>query len=115
RLARTVQARLHLRLTYAPGESAADRAQRALEALAEGFQSNADDADFEFPGGEGARSSLYEFENEGWEERSVASHYFVGLLRGLHDPRLPIMIRPARSDGAYRGHVNGSPGVPDST
>lgn len=115
RLARTVQARLHLRLTYAPGESATDRAQKALEALAEGFRSNADDADFEFPGGEGARSSFYEFENEGWEERNVASHYFVELLRGLNDPRLPIMIRPALSDGAYRGHVNGSPGVPDST
>ncbi len=115
RLARSVQARLHLRLAYAPGESAADRAQKALDALAGAFQSNADDADFEFTGGSGARSSNYEFENEGWEERNVASHYFVELLRSMSDPRLPIMIRPALSDGAYRGHVNGSPGEPDST
>jgi hypothetical protein len=115
KLARTVQARLHLRLSRAPGESATARAQLALDALAEGFTSNDDDADFTFIGGSGARSSTYQFEDEGWQEPQTASHFYVELLRGLNDPRLPISIRPALSDSAFRGHLNGTIGEPDST
>jgi hypothetical protein len=129
RLARTVQARHHLRLAYAPGENAQERAQQALAALQEGFTSNADDADFEYPGLEdGYRNPLWTFRDR---IEFGASAYWVELLQGRNDPRLGITIEPAPWDsvrgtgdnqviyraapGTYRGHRNGQPAETDST
>lgn len=118
KLARTVQARLHLRLAYAPGESATGRAQQALDALAQGFISNDDDADFAYPGGEdGWRQPWWNLEDlDGYR----ISQYYLDLLQGLSDPRLPITVRPAAFDSVrgtivYRAHTNGAPGENDST
>lgn len=117
RLARTVQARHQLRLAYAPGENAAQRAQKALDALAGGFTSNADDADFSYPGGEHARNPLWTFQEL---PQFRASEYFVQLLQARADPRLSIAARPAQTDSVnlgvivYRGHRNGQAAEPDS-
>jgi hypothetical protein len=124
KLARVVQARHHLRLAYAPGENSTDRAQKALVALQEGFTSNADDADFIYPGGEDARNPLWTFREL---VQFTASEFFVELLRGHNDPRLPKMIEPAVWDSitgtvvwraapnTFRGHKNGSGQLTDST
>jgi hypothetical protein len=129
RLARTVQARHHLRLAYAPGENRTERAQQALTALQEGFTSNADDADFIYPGGEvGHRNPLWTFRDL---IQFGASEHWVELLRSRNDPRLGITVDPAAWDsvrgtganqviyraapGTYRGHRNGAGTETDST
>lgn len=115
RLAKTVKARLHMHLVYAPGENSQQHAQAALDALAGGITGNADDAEFIFTGGDGGRQPLYGFGNGGWDETNVPSEFFVTLLQGLNDPRLPIMVEPALADGVFRGHRNGALGEADST
>jgi hypothetical protein len=118
KLARVVQARHHLRLAYAPGEDPAGRAQQALNALQQGFTSNADDADFIYLGGEGgARNPHWTFQDL---DQFRASEFMVQLLQARDDPRLPIMVRPAqydsvRGDIVYRGHKNGAASEVDST
>jgi hypothetical protein len=118
KLARVVQARHHLRLSSAPWEDRQARAQAALDALQEGFTSNADDADFEYPGEDDARNPLWLFQDRG--DLFKASEFVVELLKGRDDPRLPIMVMPALADleagqTVYRGHRNGTDGAPDST
>ena len=118
KLARVVQARHQLRLAYAPGENAQERAQAALAALGEGFTSNADDAVFDYPGGAGARNPLWRY-----VDRSLlftASEMTVNMLQERNDPRLPIMVEPAIKDFengeiVYRGHNNAADPDPDST
>ncbi len=118
KLARTVQGQLHLRLAYAPGENRTDRAQKAITALQQGLASNADDADFAYPGKQtGWRQPWWTFEQI---TQFVASEFYVELLRGLNDPRLPITVRPTRYDSVrgqivYRGHKNGATAAQDST
>jgi hypothetical protein len=106
RLARSVQARLHLRLVNAPGENANQRAQAALTALAQGITR---DATFDYLGGAGARSPMYDYTAEDWNSSTTLSKTFVDLLKDLNDPRLAIIARPAEYDGAFRGHVPGQP------
>ncbi|MEX2282916.1 MAG: SusD/RagB family nutrient-binding outer membrane lipoprotein [Gemmatimonadota bacterium] len=128
KLARHVQARHHLRLAYAPGESPTDRAQKALTALQQGLTSNADDVEFDYPGGDNARNPLYTFQDL---IQFTASEFVVELLKGRNDPRLPILVAPAAWDSVrgtgvnqviyrpssptYRGHRNGEPQETDST
>jgi hypothetical protein len=110
KLARVVQAQLHLRLSRAPGESATDRANQALAALQQGFTSNADDADFLYPGGNNRRNPWYTFRNN-TDGLYVHSAHFIGGLVERNDPRLPVLARPAPSDTpniVYRGHVSGT-------
>jgi hypothetical protein len=125
KLARLVQARHHLRLVYAPGEDKVARAQLALTALGQAFASNADDADFIYPGGADARNPLYTFQD--LRGQLAASEYMVELLRSRDDPRLPIMVTPIFFDSArgtvrypaapntFRGHLNGAGAENDST
>ncbi|HET9984398.1 MAG TPA: SusD/RagB family nutrient-binding outer membrane lipoprotein [Longimicrobiales bacterium] len=127
KLARTVQARLQLRLAYAPGEDKVAHAQKALAALAQGIASNAEDADFAYPGGVDARNPLWTFQDPNVLPRLTASNFMVELLKSRNDPRLPIMIQPVIYDSvrgttrfpaktvSYRGHVNGGPQDADST
>lgn len=115
KLAKTVQARLHLRLAGAPGENAADRAQKALAALQGGILSNAEDADFAYPGGEGGlRNPRWTFQDL---DQLVASEHVVEQLKSRSDPRLPILVTPMADSLpkiVYRGHRNGAPAEPDS-
>lgn len=113
KLARHVQARHRLRLTNAPWADSQEQAQAALAALQEGLASNADDADFEYPGGADARNPLWLFQDEG--EFFKVSQFTMELLEQRDDPRLPIMVDPALSDGGYRGHKNGASQEPDSS
>jgi hypothetical protein len=105
-LARSVQARLHLRLVKAPGENATARAQAALDALAGGIT---EDATFDYLGGADARSPMYGYRADDWDSSTTISKTFVDLLRGLDDPRLAVLARPAEYDGVIRGHVPGQP------
>ena len=122
KLAHLLQARAHLRLAYATGEDKVARANKALAALAGAFASNADDADFTYPGGAGARNPNWTFV----EERTVfvASDYFLQLLKSRSDPRLPVFYTPIVYDSikgagtsrvtfpakpnTYVGHLEGS-------
>ena len=118
KLARHVQARHQLRLAYAPGENAQERAQAALTALSEGFTSNADDAVFEYPGGPGGRNPLYRYVDRNL--LFTASGLTVDMLMDRNDPRLPIMVEPAIRDmengeTVYRGHYNHMEPADDST
>jgi hypothetical protein len=125
KLAHHVQARHHLRLAYAPGEDQADRAQKTLTALTGAFTSNADDADFSYPGGEDARNPLYTFQD--LRNQLVAGEYLVELLKRRNDPRLSVYFTPVVYDSVrgtrrypsngstYIGHRNGSATLADST
>lgn len=90
KLAHLLQARAHLRLAYATGEDKVARANKALSALAGAFASNADDADFTYPGGANARNPNYTFQDQ--RTVFVASDYFVQMLKARSDPRLPILF-----------------------
>ena len=130
KLAHYLQARANLRLAYASGEDKTARANKALAALAGAFASNADDADFTYPGTVNARNPNYTFV----ELRTVfvASQYFLDMLQGRSDPRLSILFQPIlydsiRGTGTSRktypakpntfvGHIAGSDVFPaDST
>lgn len=121
KLAHLLQARANLRLAYASGEDKVARANKALSALAGALASNADDAEFTYPGGANARNPNYTFQ----ELRTVfvASAYFVQLLKTRSDPRLPILFTPIVYDsikgtgasrvtfpakaGTFVGHLSG--------
>ena len=129
KLARFLQARSNLRVAYAPGEDKVARANKVLAALAGALTSNADDADFVYPGGSGARNPLWTFVD--LRGTFVASQYLVELLKTRNDPRLPVMFLPiaydsVRGTGTARrtfppakptwiGHQNGGVRLDDST
>lgn len=124
RLTYTLIARLNMHLTEAPGYDAAQQAQAALDALQNGFTSNADDADFAYFDVPGQENPWYQFAIDGkWDTRNQLSAHYVGLLNTLGDPRLPIQARPAGAVDAnglvddfsddtpdYIGHENGEEG-----
>lgn len=95
RLAYTLKARFSMRLSKAPGYDASKQAMEALEALEQGFQSNADDAEFTYFDQAGAENPWYQWVIDGkWDTRDQLSVYYVNLLESLDDPRLPIHARP---------------------
>ena len=98
KLANTVQGILHMHLTNAPGETKTDRAQKALTALAKGMTSNADDADFAYPGGNNRRPPWYAIGRGNTDGTFVISEYLVEMMKARNDPRVPIYARPAPSD-----------------
>ncbi len=113
KLVRHVQARHRLRLADAPWANRQQLAQGALNALQEGLAGNADDVDFTYSGEDEGRNPLWLFRDRG--DIFKVSKLTVDLLQERNDPRLPIMVEPALSDGAYRGHVNGAAPDPDSS
>lgn len=115
RLAYSLMARYHMRLTYAPGESRTARAQQALNVIPNGFTSNAHNARFAYVDAPGQRNPWHQFAISGqWDDRDRLSYHYVQLLKSLNDPRLPIQARPTPQqlpDGTFfGGHVNGLPG-----
>lgn len=124
KLAYTLKARLHMHLTNAPGHDADEQAEAALTALQNGFESNADDADFQYYEDTGSENPWYQFAIDSkWDTRNQMSANYVGLLKSLDDPRLPIQARPVgavESEGPvqgfsdenpeYEGHENGEQG-----
>jgi len=122
KLAHLLQARAQLRLAYATGEDKTARANKALAALAGAFASNADDADFIYPGGVNARNPNYTFVE--LRTTFAASQYMISMLQDRSDPRLPILFTPIVYDSirgtgtarktypakpnTYVGHLAGS-------
>ncbi|MCW9705974.1 SusD/RagB family nutrient-binding outer membrane lipoprotein [Fodinibius salsisoli] len=125
KLTHTLIARFNLHLTNAPGYDATEQANAALAALQNGFESNADDADFQYFDTAGQENPWYQFVIDGkWDTRNQLSNHHVSLLQSLNDPRLAIQARPvgavdgqglvAGFDGSnpvYEGHDNGEEGV----
>lgn len=108
RLIYTLKARFHMNLTNAPGYSAEEQAQKALDALANGFMSNADDAVFPYFDEIGSENPWYQWGVDGkWFDSYRLSKHYVQMLKSLDDPRLPEQARP-NSNGEYRGHENGA-------
>jgi hypothetical protein len=111
KLAHVIQAQSHMRLTSAPGESKTDRANKALAELAKGFTSNADDADFAYPGGNNRRPPWYAIGRGFSDGQFVADAFMLSLMQPRNDPRQGVLFRPAPLDTpniVYRGHVSGS-------
>jgi len=96
KLAHFLSARAQLRLAYANGEDKVGRANKALTALAGAFASNADDADFTYPGGVNARNPNYTFIDQ--RTVFVGSQYMISMLQTRNDPRLPILFQPILYD-----------------
>lgn len=130
RLAHTLKARVNLHLTNAPGKDAAAQAQIVLDALSNGFASNADDADFTYYNTTGEENPWYQWVIDGkWDTRNQLSAHYVGLLQSLNDPRLAIQARPAgavdnnglvagfdpQGNPQYVGHPNGENGTGAAT
>lgn len=125
KLARFVQARTNLRLAYAPGEDKTARANKALTAIAAALASNADDADFIYPGGSGARNPNYTFQD--LKGTFVGAEFMIEMLKARNDPRIGILYQPVAYDSVrgttaykattvkYIGHKNGSAPLVDST
>jgi len=107
KMAYTFKARLLLRLSEAPDNQKQQRAQQALQALQNGFESNADDAEFQYVDEEGGRNPWYRV-NDGLEYHRMAAHH-IDLLKSLDDPRLSIQAEPAPaySEETYVGHPSG--------
>src|SRR5262245_45241278 len=96
KLAKFLQARTNLRIAAAPGENKTARANAVIAALGGALTGNADDADFLYTGGAGARNPLYTcFELRG---TFVAAQYMVDLLRARNDPRIGVMFSPIPYD-----------------
>jgi hypothetical protein len=104
KLARYLQARAHLRIAYATGEDKVGRANKALTALAGAFASNADDADFVYPGGANARNPNYTFVD--LRTVFVGSQYMIQMLQNRNDPRLGILFTPIFYDSIRGTGVN---------
>lgn len=114
RLTNTLIARFHMRLSHAPGYDVEEQSTEALNALANGFLSHSDDADFQYYSGEGEENPWYQFAIDGkWDTRNQLSASYIELLQNLNDPRLPVQARPTASPDTsdYVGHINGAPGI----
>jgi Starch-binding associating with outer membrane len=103
-----MKARYYLRLSNAPGRTAATQADSALTELAQGFGSNSDNAMVPYPGGVG--SPWYE-NTDNAAGGVVLAQYFINLVQGNNDPRLPILAAPASAgadSGLYVGRPSGT-------
>jgi Starch-binding associating with outer membrane len=100
-----MKARYYLRLSNAPGRTAATQADSALTELALGFGSNSDNAAVPFPTQDG--SPWFENTSAGAGGVVLAKN-FIDLLQGNSDPRLPILTDTA-IDGPNAGTYVGRP------
>lgn len=103
---------LRMRLAMRMSEVDPGGAQAAFVAAydAGGFQSNADNAMFEWA------SAPYEnplYENWTGRDDHGISATMVDTLKSLADPRLELYAEPAAQDGEYRGHANGWDDLPE--
>jgi hypothetical protein len=109
----TLKARYYLRLTKAPGHTAAAQADSALTALQNGFASNADNATIIYAGSANDQNPWYGGTLPG-AGGVVLAKYFVDGLMANNDPRLPILAN-TNSGGGYSGRLSGANPAPDYT
>ncbi|MBK1438689.1 SusD/RagB family nutrient-binding outer membrane lipoprotein [Parapedobacter sp. ISTM3] len=105
----TLKARFYMHLTKAPGYTPSQQATQALQALEQGYGSNDENMAFSYPGGAGTQSRW--FTRMLPIETIVLSANAVDTLVSRADPRLPLLVAPARSDGQYRGRPLGQQGI----
>ncbi|WP_160711164.1 SusD/RagB family nutrient-binding outer membrane lipoprotein [Chitinophaga solisilvae] len=107
----TLKARYYLRLTKAPGHTAAAQADKALEALKKGFGSNSDNALVAYPGGGAAENPWYM--NTGDASGGVVmGQSFIDSLVSRKDPRLSVLATIGNK-GNYAGRRVGDVPAPD--
>lgn len=103
-----MKARYYLRLSNAPGRTAATQADSALAEVAQGFQSNADNAEVQYPTQDGSPWYNNTLPQEGGV---VLADHFIKMLQSTSDPRLPIFAAPATAgsdSGTYVGRPSGT-------
>lgn len=108
-----MKARFYLRLTNAPGRTAAKQADSALTALQNAFSSNADNASVSYSGTAQAENPWYINTNSG-AGGVVMAKSFIDSLISRQDPRLPILA-DTNNKGTYAGRASGSNQAPDPT
>ncbi|SKA00307.1 Starch-binding associating with outer membrane [Chitinophaga eiseniae] len=113
KLAYMLKARFYMRLTKAPGHTAAAQADLALAALANAFADNSDNAMVSYTGGAQAESPWFKNTEPG-AGGVVMNKTFIDFLKNNNDPRLPI-IATKDVDGGYTGRVPGATTIPDPT
>ncbi|MGC4035774.1 MAG: SusD/RagB family nutrient-binding outer membrane lipoprotein [Chitinophagaceae bacterium] len=106
-----LKARYYMRLSNAPGHTAAAQADLALAAIANAFTANEDNATVPYPGTPSAENPWYENTLPG-AGGVVLGQYFVNTLKTKNDPRLPI-IATVNNGGEYVGRPAGIDAVPD--
>ncbi len=107
KLAFTLKARFHLRLTYSPNHTATAQAQLALDAIANGMKILTDDAKYPYLKDPGQENPWFQYTIDGkWNNDTQISNYYVTMLNTLGDPR--IHAQAALVNGVYAGHENGT-------
>ena len=109
----SLKARFYLRLTKAPGYTAATQADLALAALANGFASNDDNAAEAYAGGSQQETPWYE-NTLPQAGGVVLAKSFVDSLIARNDPRLPIIATKGKG-GTYNGRPSGTSTTTDYT
>jgi hypothetical protein len=105
----TLKARYYMHLINAPGYTPATQANLALTALQNGLAANTDDLQFNYPGASTSQAIWYV--NMQPLSTLLASSAIVDTLVGRADPRLPLLIAPAKGTGLYTGRAIGTPTV----
>lgn len=110
RMARTLKARFHLRLSFAPGKVAATQADLALQALNAGAITSGEIPKFQYFSAAGSENPWYQFAIDGkWDDRTRPAQFYVNLLDSLEDPRLGYQVAPVDTGvnaGKYVGVTN---------
>jgi hypothetical protein len=109
----TLKARYYMRLTKAPGHTAAAQADSALAALQNGFASNADNATIIYAGSANDQNPWYGGTLPG-AGGVVLAKFFIDGLTANSDPRLPVLAN-LNSLGTYTGRPSGADPAPDYT
>ncbi len=112
KVAYTLKARLHLHLSYAPGNTAAAQAQLALDAIANGMKVLDDDAKYPYLKDAGQENPWFQYTIDGkWNTDTQISNFYITLLENLNDPRIHAQV--GSINGGYAGHENGTAAEPD--
>jgi hypothetical protein len=107
KVAYTLKARYHLRLSNAPGKDAVAQANLAIAALANGITATADDPKLTYPGTVGAEAPWNQWIAK-FATTIQSGKFFVDLLVAKNDPRIGFLVDPAANTGTYVGYPNGT-------
>ncbi|MBL1410715.1 SusD/RagB family nutrient-binding outer membrane lipoprotein [Sphingobacterium sp. C459-1T] len=92
-LAHTLKARFHLRLTNAPGYTAAAQAELAISELNKGAITAANQPKFKYADALGSENPWYQFAIDGkWATTTRPSQYYVNKLLASKDPRIAFQV-----------------------
>jgi hypothetical protein len=110
RVAFTLKARFHMRLTYAPNHDKATQAQAALDALTHGMDSLQDDAKYPYLNAPGQENPWYQYAvDTKWDRDTQISTFYLNLLGN----DLRKHAHAGLVNGTYKGHENGAVSEPD--